>query len=738
MITLTIERSLSEYASSSKCLCYVDADAMAREGLAVGDVIRIQTFGERAVLARLAEALGEDRGRGVIRIDRFTRQAAKARLNETVEVRRCKLEPVKSVVLQPAADVSAAIGHELERHLKDTLIANEAPICIGSVVYVNFPNSVAGTAYKVVRMEGGPGIVGEETKVRIEVAAESVLTELALDVTFEDVGGLSREIVLVRELVQMPLQFPYVYRQLGIGAPKGIIFYGPPGTGKTHLARAVANEIRAQFFYINGPDIVGTVHGETEGNLRRMFAEATHHAPSVIFIDELDAIAPKRGESGAHSDTRAVTQLLSLLDGLRRVDGVIVIGTTNRIEAIDTALRRPGRFDREIFIGPPDARGRLEILQIHTREMPLSGDALDALPEMARITPGFVGADLMELCREAGLRALRRCSEITRGHLYALRVDVATVSVEREDFEGALAHIRPSALREVLVKVPDVGWDDIGGLRDEKARLRSLVDLSLHHQSTLASLDVSPAKGILLVGAPGTGKTMLAQAVAGSCGVNFLPVDGPEIFTKWLGESEEAVRHIFRLAGQLAPAIVFFDQLDAIAPVRGQRIESATTQRVVSQLLTELDAVDSRSNIVVLAATNRPDLVDPAVLRPGRFSLHLELPLPDLAARREILDIHLRSIRRVDDRELVVDLLAKETEGFSGADLKQLCDHAKLICLDIVADGAQPVLARQHFLVALHAMKPQWLKKSLTKHVRRVKYSHELRRTNKPVRGVSG
>ena len=473
----------------------------------------------------------------------------------------------------------------------------------------------------------------------------------------------------------MPLQFPQVYRQLGINPPRGLILYGPPGSGKTHLARAVANEVDARFYQINGPDVIGTFTGETEGNLRRIFDEAGHHAPSVVFIDELDALAPKRGETGAHSDTRAVTQLLSLMDGLKRVDAVIVIGTTNRVDSVDPAFRRPGRFDREIFVGPPDVAGRREVLDIHSREMPLSSDALDYLDEVAQRTYGFVGADLMELCRDAGLSTLRRSTMNLENHRTAFNISPQDLRVEREDFETALALVRPSAMRETLISVPDVGWREIGGLEAVKQELQELVELPLRNPQLLKTMGLTPHAGVLLYGPPGTGKTLLAKAIAKECGVNFISVDGPELFTKWLGESEEGVRHVFRIARQVAPTVVFFDQLDSIAPIRGGHSWSMTTERVVNQLLAELDGVEQLSRVIVVGATNRLDLVDSSILRPGRFGVHLHVPLPDTAARRQILGIHLRAeeVEAAPEIDDILDVLTAKTEGFSGAQLRQLC-----------------------------------------------------------------
>jgi transitional endoplasmic reticulum ATPase len=674
---LVVDRAQAEDITSSKCLASMDKKKMEEQGLQVGDLLMLKSYRGREVLVRLTSPIEEDTGTNIIRLERFTKQALKAKLNETIEAKKNSSGSVKKIVLIPAIDVTTA--HDLEGHIRETLVSHQIPVAIDSVLYINFPHSTAGITYTIHDLEDGPGIITSETEIKLDYH-EAHVVEGAIDITFEDVGGLEDQIRLVRELVQLPLQIPYAYTQLGIKAPRGIIFYGPPGTGKTYLARAVANEIGARFFFINGPDIIGTLSGETEGNLRRLFNEAAHHAPSIVIIDEIDAIAPKRGQTGTLSDTRAVTTLLSAMDGMQKVNGVIVIGTSNRVESIDVALRRPGRFDREIFFPPPNVRGRLEILEIHSREMPLEQGALDYLPILAENTHGFVGADLMEVCREAGLQALRRNSEFLKDYRKAIRFETKKISIKKEDFEYSLKKIRPSAMREVLVTIPNVSWQDVGGLNPIKQRLREMIEMPLKRPEVFLQMNINPENGILLYGPPGTGKTLLAKAIANECGVNFISVEGPEIFGQWLGESEETIRHIFNVARQTAPTIIFFDQLEAIASTREIESESKTTERVVSQLLTELDGIEPRSQVIVLAATNRLDMVDRSILRSGRFGTHIFVPLPDEDGRAEILKIQLKQTPlsptlRINE---IVHYLAGRTDAFSGAELKSVCDEAKL------------------------------------------------------------
>ncbi|TAN25845.1 MAG: AAA family ATPase [Actinomycetota bacterium] len=696
--TATVDRSVLEAATSPRLLVYLDSDLMENLGAKTGDAVEITSWHGRRAVARLGEPVESDRGSGILRLDRLVRKTLKSKLDDRVEIRLIRLPQARHILLRAPTDVSRA--HGLREHLQELLAESHTPCSVGGFIYATFHDSHVGAVYEVVEMNDDPCEFAETTQLDLE-SPQPGSSESSAEVSFEDVGGLRDQIALVRELVQLPLQLPFIYRQLGITCPRGVIFYGPPGVGKTYLAKAIANDVNAHFFFINGPAIVGTMQGETESNLRRIFSEAAHHAPSLIFIDEVDAIASRRGESGSLSDVRAVTTLLSCMDGLEAVDGVVVIGTTNRMESIDVAMRRPGRFDREIFIGPPGEEGRYEILQIHTREMPMSRTALDHLHQIAAVTHGFVGADLMELCREAGLNALRRQGGALGDYRDAFRLEKGiNLTIEAADFDAAVTRIRPSGLREALVSAPRVTWDEIGGLDTPKRELEDLVIRPLRHADAYRAMGLPPRNGILLHGPSGTGKTMLVHALAQSAKINFLPVDGPEIFSKWLGESEEAIRHIFQVARQVAPAIVFLDQLDAIAPPRGSDEGSKTTERVVNQLLGELDAISNVPEIIVIGATNRLDLIDPAVLRPGRLGAKVEVGLPDEIDRAAIVAIHLRSVAL--DPLLSVDeaskLVAHVTEGLSGAEVAELMVTAKTNAF-AESDFTKPVPIRQDHLI---------------------------------------
>ena len=691
LIELPVAASRREYAAGSASLAAIDPALMEKHGFHRNDVLRISTF-RREILVRVDAPNEEDRGTGEIRLDRFQRQALGVRLYAAVEVAPDKAPPVKRIRLQPAVDLGSTSAHHVEEHLKEEMLAQQCPVAKGQLLFLHFHHSVAGTLYQVVEVTPAAGVITAETDVVLDTAPDGFKGNVALEVSFAELGGLDREIAMVKETVQLPLQFPGIYRQVGIPPVRGVILYGPPGTGKTLLARATANEVNAQFFHINGPEIVGTTYGESEGNLRRIFGEAVHHAPSVIFIDELDAIAPKRGESGSHADTRLVTQLLSLMDGLTKVDGVVILATTNRIETVDSALRRPGRFDYEIYIGPPGATGREQILSIHTREMPLERSAREALPEIAADTPGFVGADLMALCREAGMHALRRHRPATGS---PSQWKPETLRITRDDLLAARRRCRPSAARATLVAIPEEGFDRIAGLDAAKSRLQSLIIEPLRQGR-------APLDNVLLHGPSGTGKSLVARAIAREAGVNLIMVGGPELFSKWLGESEEAVRHVFKLARELAPCVVFFDQLDAVAPVRGRSAGTWTTERVLHQLIAELDELGGDAAIAVVAATNRIDLVDEALLQPGRLGTHMEFTLPDTAARTAMLSMLIG--QRVGNVNSLLHL-ARLTEGWSGAQLRALCRALERESKLPNNDAAWENLIQRHSAIAMNLFK---------------------------------
>ncbi|MCS7364204.1 MAG: CDC48 family AAA ATPase, partial [archaeon GB-1867-035] len=547
----------------------------------------------------------------------------------------------------------------------------------------------------------------KETPVREEAVVRGVPR-----VTWEDIGDLEEAKQKIREIVELPLKHPELFRHLGIEPPKGILLHGPPGTGKTLLAKALANEVGAYFVSINGPEIMSKFYGESEARLREIFKDAEENAPAIIFIDEIDAIAPKREEVTGEVERRVVAQLLALMDGLKERGKVIVIGATNRPQAVDPALRRPGRFDREIEIRPPDKRGRKEILQVHTRNMPLADDV--NLDELAEITHGYTGADLAALAREAAMTALRRFLPQIDLSQPSIPVNVLQkLKVTRNDFIEAMKYIQPTLLREIYVEVPEVRWTDIGGLENVKQILREAVEWPLKHSEVFIKMGIRPPKGILLYGPPGTGKTLLAKAVATESEANFISVRGPELLSKWVGESERAIREVFRRARQAAPCIIFFDEIDAIAPARGYRVDtSGVTDRMVNQLLAEMDGIVPLQNVVVIAATNRPDIMDPALLRPGRFDRIVYVPPPDFKARLEIFKIHLKNTPL--DKDVDLEKLAEKTEGYTGADIEAVCREAVLIALR--EEFTIKPVSMKHFEKALEVVPPSLRPEDIRKY----------------------
>lgn len=650
----------------------IDPADISRLGCEIGDVVEIR--GKRSTPARVMPAFPEHRGRRAVQIDGIVRKNAQVALDDRVTLVKAHWKNAEKLTLVPVYRTHHPDGHG------DTLFIRKAMegIAVSSQDHVRV-NLFGSLPYEFEVAETVPkGIVVVTAATRMVLTADQVRRGTEAKVTYEDIGGLSKEIQRIREMIELPLRHPELFERLGIEAPKGVLLCGPPGTGKTLIARAIASEAEAFFVHVNGPEIIHKYYGESEAQLRKVFEEAKRNAPSIIFLDEVDAIAPKRKEVVGEVEKRVVAQLLALLDGLERRGQVIVIAATNIPDALDPALRRPGRLDREITISVPDRAGRLEILQIHTRGMPLAKDVdLDGL---ARVTHGFVGADLEALCKEAGMSALRRLMPEIDLHLDHIPDDaLARLEVTMDDFLGAFREIQPSGTREVFVEVPEVRWSDIGGLEAAKQELIEAVEWPLKYPELFEMVGIGPPKGILLYGPPGCGKTMLAKAIATESEANFISIKGPELLSKWVGESERGVREIFSKARRVAPCIVFFDEIDAIAPARTSSSDSAVMDRVVSQLLTEIDGMEQLRGILVIGATNRIDMVDPAILRPGRLELHIELSPPDLGERVAIFRVHMAGKPIAED--VTPEWLASLTPGATGADIEALCRRAGMLAI---------------------------------------------------------
>ena len=718
-IQIRVAESLSQN-DVGKNIARLDPESMSELGLSDGDLIEISGNKNTAAVALTSQS----EVNRVVRIDGTTRKNSGASIGEDVTVRKAQAKEAKKVVLAPidsririSGDINAAFRNRVMVQ-GDIITAGfrQPPQRMTGSLFddmisqmMNAPSMGALSQLKLAVVSTNPSgvvIIGPNTAVEVkeepvDVSKIDGVTNL-VDISYDDIGGLKEEVKKVREMIEIPLKKPEIFEKLGVAPPKGVLMHGPPGTGKTLLAKAVANESDAHFILINGPEIMSKYVGGSEENLREFFEEAEENAPSIIFIDELDAIAPKREETQGETERRTVAQLLTLMDGLNSRGQVVVIGATNRPDSIDGALRRPGRFDREIEIGVPDKDGRKEILEIHTRGMPLAEDV--DLDNLAETTHGFVGADLEALSKEAAMRVVRRIIPDLNSDDEVPPEVFEKLIVTKDDFKTALKEIQPSALREVLVQVPNVSWDDVGGLDDAKQELKEAVEWPLKYPDKFEKFGIKPPKGTLLYGIPGTGKTLLAKAVANESDANFIAIKGPELLSKWVGESEKGVREVFRKARQTAPTVIFFDEIDSIASNRGAEAgDSGVTKRVVNQLLTEMDGLEELDDVAIIAATNRPDILDPGLVRPGRFDRHIKVDTPDEESRLAIFKVHTKDMPLAKDVKL--SRLAKNTEGYVGADIEAVCREAAMLTLreDINSEN----VSMKFFENAMEKVKPK-------------------------------
>ena len=673
-VILTLRVAEAKPRDVGRGIARLDPQDLEKIGAEVGDIVQIE--GKRKTAAKVMPAYPEDRGKSLIQMDGLSRGNAQVSLDEKVTVQKTAFLPAEKIVLNPLTQVRS-MSRERDTRYIGTLL-DGLPLVEGDTIRANLFGTRSQDFTVISAVPRGVVLVHARTKIEVKEKGEARAG--GFKISYEDIGGLGKELHRIREMVELPLKYPQVFERLGIDPPKGVLLHGPPGCGKTLIARAVANETAAYFTHITGPEIMGKFYGESEGRLRSVFEEAKSNAPAILFIDEIDAIAPKREDMGGEKqvERRVVAQLLALMDGLESRGEVIVIGATNIPNSLDPALRRPGRFDREIAISIPDQKGRLDIIQIHTRGMPLAQDV--DLEKLSQITHGFVGADLEALSREAAMNALRKIMPTIDFQLDEIPYEtLIKLEVTMNDFGEACREVEPSAIREVFVEVPDVNWGNVGGLGEVKEKLVEAVEWPLRYPHLFHEAAVKPPKGILLSGPPGTGKTLLAKALAHESEVNFISVKGPELMSKYLGESERGVREVFRKAKQASPCIVFFDEFDSLVPQRGLGDNSQTTERVISQFLTELDGLEELKGVLVLAATNRKDLIDSAILRPGRFDFIMDFPLPNAAARREIFKIHTEGKPKAPDVD--PEALAEATEGFSGADIEVICREAAMLAI---------------------------------------------------------
>ncbi|MFA5805915.1 MAG: CDC48 family AAA ATPase [Melioribacteraceae bacterium] len=673
-LILKVKEALPKDAG--RAIVRIDPNDIESLGLEIGAIVEIE--GKRKTPAKVMPCYSDERGKSIIQMDGILRDNAQVGLDEKVKILKTDYKPANKITLSSLTSATPLQKSKDTQYICSLI--EGLPVLSGDRIRATLFGSKFYD-YKVLNTSPN-GIVVINSTTRITIESKSSAEPNQIKITYEDIGGLGAQIQRIREMIELPLKYPQVFEKLGVDAPKGVFLYGPPGTGKTLIARAVANETDAYFTDISGPEIMGKFYGESEERLRRVFEDAQKHAPAIIFIDEIDSIAPKREEMGSEKqvERRVVAQLLSLLDGLKSRGQIIVIGATNIPNTIDPALRRPGRFDREISIPIPDRNGRLEILQIHTRGMPLAENV--SLEKIAEITHGFVGADLQALAREAAMRALRNI--LPKIDFELVDIPYATLmalEVTMDDFYDAMKEIEPSAIREVFVEIPDVKWEDVGGLDSIKEELKEAIEWPLKYSDIFKKANTNPPKGILLFGEPGTGKTLLAKAAANESGVNFISVKGSSLISKYIGDSEKAIREIFKIAKQAAPTILFLDEVDSIMPQRGLGSNDAhVSERMISQFLVEMDGIEELKGVVVLAATNRIDLIDAALLRSGRFDLLLQLPKPDEKTRKEIFEIHTRNKPLASDVNL--EKFIKETEGKVGSDIAFICRRASMYAIE--------------------------------------------------------